>query len=55
MIAAHVYPALTTMELLHYQMGMIGELLRLIAQGEPTTEPPLQHKIHCPLIERDSV
>ena len=57
MIAAHVYPALTTMELPHYQMGQwaIGELLRLIAQGEPTTEPPVQHKIHCPLIERDSV
>ena len=56
-IAAQLYPALTTMELPHYQMGQwaIGELLRLIAHGEPADAPPVQHQIACPLIERDSV
>ena len=56
-VAAHLYPALTTMELPHYQMGQwaIGELLRLIAHGEPADAPPVQHKIACPVIERDSV
>ena len=56
-IAAQLYPALTTMELPHYQMGQwaFGELLRLIAHGEPADAPPVQHQIACPLIERDSV
>ena len=56
-IAAQLYPALTTMQLPHYQMGRwaIEELLRLIARSEPTVEPPVQHKMPCPLIERDSV
>lgn len=48
-IAAQLYPALTTMQLPHYQMGhwAIDELLRLIAQGGPTAEPPVQHKMPC--------
>ena len=56
-VAAQLYPALTTMQLPHYQMGRwaIDELLRLIAQGGPTAEPPVQHKMPCPLIERNSV
>ena len=56
-IAASLYPALTTMELPHYQMGRwaVEELLRLLAQGEPGIETPVQYKIDCPLISRDSV
>ena len=55
-IAAHLYPALTAMELPHYRMGQwaVEELLRLIAQEGPTTEF-VQHKIDCPLILRDSI
>jgi len=56
-IAANLYPALTTIELPHYQMGRwaVEELLRLLAQGEPGNETPVQYKIDCPLISRDSV
>ncbi|MCA9868479.1 MAG: LacI family DNA-binding transcriptional regulator [Anaerolineales bacterium] len=56
-IAASLYPALTTMELPHYQMGRwaVDELLRLLAQGEPDSETPVRYKIDCPLISRDSV
>lgn len=56
-IAASLYPALTTMELPHYQMGRwaVDELLRLLAQGEPDSETPVRYRIDCPLISRDSV
>lgn len=56
-IAASLYPALTTMELPYYQMGRwaVDELLRLLAQGEPDSETPVRYKIDCPLISRDSV
>ena len=54
-IAAHLYPALTTMELPHYQMGMWAaqELVKILSGGE--RPQPVQHKITCPLIERASV
>lgn len=56
-IAAHLYPALTTMELPHYQMGRwaIGQLLQQIEQGERNGVLPEQYRAQCPLIERDSV
>jgi LacI family transcriptional regulator len=56
-IAAHLYPALTTMELPHYRMGQwaVEELLRLMAQEGPAAPPPVQRKIDCPLILRDSI
>lgn len=56
-IAANLYPTLTTIGLPHYQMGRwaVEELLRLLAQGEPRIETPVQYKIDCPLISRDSV
>jgi LacI family transcriptional regulator len=55
LIAAHLYPPLTTMELPHYQMGAwaINHLLKLINSSE--TAAPIQHKIECKLVERDSV
>jgi LacI family transcriptional regulator len=53
-IAAHLYPALTTMELPHYQMGVwaVQKLLEVLSGAEQTQ--PVQHKMACPLIERAS-
>lgn len=59
LIAAQLYPALTTMELPHYRMGQwaVDELLRLISsdKGHVASSIPVQHKIDCPLISRDSI
>ena len=54
-IAAHLYPPLTTMELPHYRMGewAANKLIALIAEDE--TDPFEQCTIDCPLIERKSV
>ncbi|MCI0399654.1 MAG: LacI family DNA-binding transcriptional regulator [Chloroflexi bacterium] len=56
-IAAHLYPPLTTMELPHYQMGQwaVEHLLHLIDNPQASQEPAVQHKMACPLIERSSV
>lgn len=53
-IAAHLYPPLTTMELPHYQMGAwaVQKLVEILSGVEQTS--PVQHKIACPLIERAS-
>jgi LacI family transcriptional regulator len=53
-IAAHLYPALTTMELPHYQMGVwaVQQLVEILAGSEQAQ--PAQHKMACPLIERAS-
>lgn len=53
-IAAHLYPPLTTMELPHYAMGewAANKLVNLIEQKDD--HPLVQHKIECPLIERKS-
>ena len=55
LIAAHLHPGLTTMELPHYKMGQwaIKHLLEIIDHPERNV-PPVQHKIECPLIERTS-
>ncbi|MBN2470913.1 MAG: LacI family DNA-binding transcriptional regulator [Anaerolineae bacterium] len=50
-IAGNLIPALTTMQLPHYEMGQWA--LRTLLE-EPADEP-LQHKIDCPLIRRVSV
>jgi LacI family transcriptional regulator len=53
-IAAHLYPPLTTMELPHYQMGVwsVQKLVDILSGIEhPISE---QYKIECPLIERAS-
>ena len=56
-IAAHLYPALTTLELPHYRLGewAVEELLRLTGQDSWPQATPVQHRIDCPLISRDSV
>jgi LacI family transcriptional regulator len=53
-IAAHLYPPLTTMELPHYKMGewAANKLISLIEEND--NDPLVQHKIDCPLIERKS-
>jgi LacI family transcriptional regulator len=53
-IAAHLYPPLTTMELPHYQMGSwaVQKLVEILSGVEQTN--PIQYKMACPLIERAS-
>jgi len=55
LIAAHLHPGLTTMELPHYEMGQwaIKHLLEIIDHPERDVSP-IQHTIECPLIERTS-
>ncbi|MEF3274608.1 MAG: LacI family DNA-binding transcriptional regulator [Chloroflexus sp.] len=54
LIAAQLYPPLTTVALPHYEMGQRAvELLQTLAAGEQL--PPTQHFIPCPLIERASI
>ncbi len=54
-IAAHLYPPLTTLELPHYRMGewAVNKLIDLIEEKD--SDPLVQHKIDCPLIIRNSV
>lgn len=54
LIAAHLYPPLTTMELPHYQMGQwaVNHLFTLVEETEPAVA--VQKKLPCPLIERSS-
>jgi LacI family transcriptional regulator len=54
LIAADLYPPLTTMELPHYQMGVwaVQKLVKMLSGAEQGA--PEQHKITCPLIERAS-
>jgi LacI family transcriptional regulator len=56
LIAPNLYPALTTMELPHYQMGQwaVEHLLKLIDQPALRGATAVQHKEICPLIERAS-
>jgi LacI family transcriptional regulator len=55
LIAGHLYPPLTTMELPHYQMGSWAaqHLVELLSDTEHNN--PMQHKIECRLVERESV
>lgn len=50
-IAAHLRPTLTTMELPHYEMGRWGAQMLL---GDRVLSPG-RHLMPCPLIERDSI
>ena len=53
-IAAHLYPPLTTMQLPHYAMGAWAvRHLTTIIEGAGSSNP-VQHKIECPLVERES-
>jgi LacI family transcriptional regulator len=51
-IAAHLYPPLTSLQLPHYAMGewAVRHLTSLLdGEMNPT---PVQHQIQCPLVER---
>jgi LacI family transcriptional regulator, galactose operon repressor len=54
LIAAYLFPPLTTMELPHYQMGAwaVNYLLKMIEN--PGEAAPVQEKIECRLVERGS-
>lgn len=56
LIAGHLYPTLTTMQLPHYDMGKWAaqHLLHLIQHPEARQETTVQHIMTCPLIERES-
>ncbi|WP_298405709.1 LacI family DNA-binding transcriptional regulator [uncultured Chloroflexus sp.] len=54
LIAAQLYPPLTTIALPHYEMGRRAvELLQASPAGENV--PPTQHYLPCPLVERASI
>lgn len=52
-ISANLYPALTTIELPHYQMGVwaVQKLVDTLSNGQVE---PTQYKMPCPIIVRDS-
>ncbi|MBK8022987.1 MAG: LacI family DNA-binding transcriptional regulator [Chloroflexi bacterium] len=52
-IAEGLYPTLTTVQLPHYEMGRWA-VEYLLSRTEPE-EPPIQHKLECVLVERQSV
>jgi LacI family transcriptional regulator len=54
-IAAHLYPSLSTMELPHYQMGSWAAQHLVDILSQPDHSDPIQHKIECRLVERESV
>lgn len=56
-LAEQIHPGLTTMALPHYQMGIwaMDHLLEQIAAKGDGQITPVQHKISCQLIERESV
>jgi len=53
-IADNLYPRLTTLQLPHYEMGewAVNFLINNLEQANP--ENPIQHKIGCPLVRRES-
>jgi LacI family transcriptional regulator len=53
LIAAQLFPPLSTIQLPHYQMGKWAIEYLLEHTGESL--PPVQHTIDCPYIERQSV
>ena len=55
LIADHLYPPLSTMELPHLEMGQwaVNHLLKQISGNNDIK--PVQHKIACPFVERNSV
>lgn len=52
LIAAHLYPPLTTMALPHYEMGQWAVNHLLVRIQEPNLQTAVQQKLPCPLIER---
>ncbi|WP_324668884.1 LacI family DNA-binding transcriptional regulator [Geochorda subterranea] len=54
-IAAHLRPALSTVQLPHYQMGWWAVNYLLEAERRFASLPPVQQVLECPFIERESV
>lgn len=53
LIAAELYPPLTSMELPHYAMGQWA-VQYLLDHADSSPVPPVQHTIPCRLVERES-
>lgn len=53
LIAAHLYPPLTTVRLPHYEMGQWA--VNFLTEHGDTIPPPVQHLVDCPLVSRASV
>jgi LacI family transcriptional regulator len=51
-IAAHLYPPLTTVQLPHYEMGQWAVVYQLTHSADSPVGLPIQHKIACPLVKR---
>ncbi len=54
LIAAHLYPPLSSMELPHYEMGAWAAEQLIEMSSKPNDHKPIQHKIECRLVERAS-
>ena len=54
-ISDNLYPGLTTLQLPHYEMGAWGANYLIDSLEAGAISPPVQHKIVCPLVVRDSV
>jgi LacI family transcriptional regulator len=52
-VAETMYPALTTVQLPHYAMGKWAADYLMTLQDQP--HPPIQYKIDCPLVLRESI
>jgi LacI family transcriptional regulator len=52
LIAAHLFPPLTTVQLPHYEMGQwaVNHLVNHTENGQGLS--PIQHRMECPLVER---
>jgi len=55
LIAAELRPPLTTLELPHYAMGQWAVEYLLANRSEGSMPANVQHKLECPLVERESV
>ena len=55
MIAAHLNPSLSTIELPHYEMGKWAFNYLLEHMDQESELHPIQHTIECPYIERASI
>lgn len=54
-ITEGLLPALTTVQLPHYEMGKWAVEYLLNQIGKTPTDDPIQEELNCPLVERDSV
>ena len=56
LIAPHLNPPLTTLQLPHYEMGQwaVQHLLQMINKDILISKTPIRHKLNCPLVVRAS-